>query len=282
MRFLNILRSLSYDPWLIEASAYASVHDLVLSRLASANKAEAGFFDDFVNPRREARMDHSTGLGHIHVCGVLGKGYSAVEKSCGNTGYEDIVADIESLKGAGAEALVFTFDTPGGNGLGLPEAAEAIRLCGLPTVAFSSDRCCSAGYWLAASCDGIVGTRSSQWGSVGVILPWVDSSAKLEAEGLKPQPITNRDAVLKSIGYTGSLTAEQLEHLQAGAEELAADFWAWVTTSRRLSPEVKRGGVIRAADGVLMELVDTLGDYAAAEELALELAVVHQLKVETI
>ena len=283
MRFLNVLRSLSYDPWLIEASAYAAIHGIVTSRLSTGGQLEDGsMLAEFVNPRREARMDHATGLGHIHVCGVLGKGFSAFEKSCGNTGYEDIANDIDAMKAAGAEALIYTFDSPGGNGLGLPEAGDAIRYSGLPSVAFSSDQCCSAAYWLAASCDAIVGTRSSQWGSVGVILPWVDSSARLEMEGLRPQPITNRDAILKSIGYAGSLTDEQLAHLQASAEALAEEFWAWINTSRRLAPEVKRGGVIRAADGVMMELVDELGDYARAEELALEIAVVHQLRVERI
>ena len=91
MRFANITNAVYRQPWNITPGAWLSVHELLQSRLAV--DAENLDLSAFVNPRPDLEVD-SNGIAHIHVTGVLGKNLSQIERSCGNTGYEQLEAEI--------------------------------------------------------------------------------------------------------------------------------------------------------------------------------------------
>lgn len=277
MRYENILNELCFRPWAIELGAWNSIFALMQSRLARASveaaEPPAGESDGFFTSRSPLHIDDE-GNAHIHILGPLAKGISALEKTCGATGYEDIHADIDEAEAKGAEGFVFTFDTPGGAEIGLHETARRISDIKAFTVAYSETRMLSAGYWLAAATNGIVASPSARIGSIGVVCPYVDSTKQLAAMGIEERPITNAEGDLKAIGF-GPLTPEQEKYLKAEAQEMFEVFKGFVTARRKVPDEAMRGQSFRAASVVLTdmkaELVDRVGGYGAALSLLEEL-----------
>lgn len=74
----------------------------------------------------------------------------------GATSTEMIAQAIAAVPAMGASSAVIRFDTPGGQANGIDQLGSLIDTLGMPTTAFITGHCCSAGYWLASQCDQIV------------------------------------------------------------------------------------------------------------------------------
>jgi len=272
MRFAQILQQLYYSPWLIEPSAYATIAALVERRMLGGQLAASSDDDDLFRQRRPLEINPSNGLARIHILGAIGKNLSKIEKSCGNTGTEDIHRELKAAAEQGAQGILLEMESSGGTELGVPELATAIRQSPLPKVAWTDTYCCSACYWLAAACDSIVATDSAQVGSIGVVYPFIDRSAAYERAGIIPMPVTNQEGDLKALGMTGRLTPAQREHMQQRADELFASFRGFVGAYRHVPAEAMRGQTFRGGPAMLNNLIDEVGDMDAALDLLQELA----------
>ena len=129
----------------------------------------------------------------------------------------------------------------------------------------------SAAYYLAAGADAIVASPSAEVGSIGVYIPWMDYSQQLAAEGLKADPIVNKEGDLKALGFTGSLSAEQRAYLQTRVDDDFADFKAHVLKHRDVSPEAMRGQTLSGKQALATNLIDAEGDEADARALLTKL-----------
>ena len=118
----------------------------------------------------------------------------------------------------------------------------------------------SAAYYIGAGADAIVSSRSAVVGSIGVYIPWMDTSAAYEAAGFKPDPIINKGGDLKALGFGGRLSDAQRAHLQEKVDEDFAAFKAHVLKHRSLPDGAMRGQVESGAKAAEMNLVDALGD----------------------
>lgn len=272
MRFQRIHEAVFHQPWFISSQGYSSVRaifDKVMNRPAGSKEDWDEMLADFVRARPDMAFNVATRTATIHILGVLGPHLSNVEKSCGNTSYEDITSEIDEAKGLGAERINFIVDSPGGACMGCHEAATAIsRLkdeTSIITVAFTDGLMCSAAYYLASGCTAIVATESSIVGNVGVILPWVDSSGEWEMMGLDFQPITSEGADLKSTMHGPSITDTQREFLQESVNKIGGMFKDHVARNRHsVSDEVWRAGWYGGTDAVLYGLADLVGSSADA------------------
>jgi protease-4 len=268
MRFQRIHEAVNFQPWFISSQGYASIRALfekVMTRPAGAKEDWDEMLADFVRARPDMSFDRATGTATIHVLGVLGPHLSNVEKSCGNTSYEDITKEIAEAKLLGATRINFIFDSPGGACMGCHEAAEAIaelkNNSTIITVAFTEGLMCSAAYYLASGCSAIVATKSAIVGNIGVILPWVDSSGAWEMMGLDFQPITSDGADLKSAMHGPSLSEGQREFLQEGVNRLGEMFREHVKLGRlHLADEVFRAGWYGGTEAQTLGLIDEVGD----------------------
>jgi len=201
MRFQRIIEAVYYQPWFITPEGYQAVRRIVDRRVFGIGAEVQGGIDvkDFVNPRGDLQIDQN-GIAHISITGILGKNLAPIEKSSGNTGYDQIQGELLAAKNQRARAVMFLIDSPGGAMAGNDETAQAISDLGLPTVAFIDTLGASAAYNLAASCDFIVANMSATTGSIGCIIPWVDESAAWEDKGISWDPITNDEGDLKGAG----------------------------------------------------------------------------------
>lgn len=261
MRFQRIIEQVYFRPWFATAESHASVARLVEMKIARTARAEDGPDDFWASQRPEFNIDPAN-VAHIHVTGTLGQGFSGLEKSCGATDYGDIAAEV--AQAAGAKALMLHIDSAGGMVEGCVETARLIADLPIPKIAHTKGAMASSAYMLGVGCDRVYCTDSAMVGSIGVIMPWVDSSARWASEGIKFEPIVNAGADLKSAMHGPSLTADQIEYLTEMANDCAAQFIGHVQAHRSPSQEVYRAGAYTGPRALAYGLVDALASEAEA------------------
>lgn len=265
MRFRHLAEQIYHRAWFITPEAHASIA-MLFERALAGGRAEGMDFSDFVNQRKPLDIDRD-GIATIHILGPLGKGLSKMEQACGATSFEQIRSDYAEAISKGARGLLLEFDSPGGTVGGTPELADMIASKPLPTVAYTEDLMASCAYYLAAGADAIVASQSASVGSIGVYIPWVDSSARYAAAGLRPDPIVNTGGDLKAIGFGGRLTEAQRAHLQEDVDQSFADFKAHVTLHRAVPDSAMRGHVLSGKAALGANLIDRIGDMQTAREV---------------
>lgn len=263
MRFANIINAVYREPWNITASGWLSVHDLLQSRLSA--EAKSLDFSAFVNPRPDLEID-AEGIAHVHVTGILGKGLSQIERACGNTGYEQIESEVADAVQAGARGILLHVNSPGGAASGNVEAARAITDCGTPIVAWVDELAASAAYAIACGADRIVAASSAQIGSIGTILPLVDTSGQWEQRGWKPAYITHTGGDLKDATWPPSFSDAHRAHLQEMVDDYFGQFREHVLAHRAVASPAMRGQTLLSARAKDANLIDRTGSYADAYE----------------
>lgn len=285
MRNIHLLTQVFSRPWLITPDAHRSIAKLVESHAANHQAID---FGDLINQRDAARIDEN-GTATISILGVIGKGLSKVEKSCGATDINDISREIDSAIGAGAQRINFYVNSPGGTVTGVPELAAKIRSLDVPTLAYTDDMACSAAYWIASAADEFAATPSATVGSIGVYLPWVDYSKAYEAAGVRPDPVVNSEGTYKAIGFWPALTEEHRKHLQAGVDATFEEFKGFVTAERDINPEALHGQTFNGNTAKEMGLIDfvcpaelgcSVHEYASALTLGAEVMSIFKSKKE--
>jgi len=208
------------------------------------------------------------GVGVVSISGPMLRNPDIFDRiilgAC-NTG-ELISAVEEAASRPDIEAIFLDIDSPGGSVNGTPELAQAVAEAGKTkyVYAFSAGQMCSAAYWVASQADAIYATQSARIGSIGVILPVVDSSAAFEQAGLKVEVFAA--GKFKSAGTPGtSLTDDQREWLQSEVEETAADFHAAVLArGRKIPDEAMEGQTFSARKAMRFNLAGMVTSRADA------------------
>lgn len=166
----------------------------LVNALARQSDIEVTFVDDGGSamsiddaPERQSKSYHTVdGIAVLPVSGTLLHKYGHVQPYSGCTGYDGIAHRIrEADSDAGVHTIMLDMDSPGGEVAGCAELAKIIAATETNIVAYVDELSASAAYWLASSCDLIVGPPSAQVGSIGVVRMHADMSGKLEDEGIK-------------------------------------------------------------------------------------------------
>jgi signal peptide peptidase SppA len=262
------------QPWLITADAMQ----------AMANQAVA-FFDTRVKlPERESNplLSVENGIASVRVHGPLMRQPDLFSVLLfGATDMDQVSAAIsEAVEREDVDALLLDIDSPGGTVNGTPELGHAVAdAAKRKTVyAFSAGQMSSAAYWIASQADAIYATPSARVGSIGVLLPFVDSTEKLRNQGIKVEVFAA--GKFKAMGTPGvSLTEEQRELIQSDIEEIAADFKAAVLArGRRIPDEAMEGQTFSARKAQRFNLAGTV---KSRDEVLARLRSLHGGRVDT-
>lgn len=166
------------------------------------------------------------GVAYIPLCGVIGKGLTAIEKATGGCDLDDFIGNVQNaLCDQEVKAVVVDVNSPGGTVTGVPEAASALRALGKvkPTLAYCDGEACSAGYWIGSQANAFSVSPSASIGNVGVFIAVANTKKALADKGITMTVI--KSGKYKAMGYPGTdLTEEQVSHLQSVVDEDAADF----------------------------------------------------------
>lgn len=223
---------LSRQPWLITSEA---MHSMAAQAVA--------FFDarlTLPEPSSNPLLSVEDGIGIIRIHGPLMRDPDLISSLLfGATDMDQVAEAIqEAVAQDTVKSILLDIDSPGGTVNGTPELAQAVAdAAKLKSIhAFSAGQMCSAAYWIASQCDAVYATPSARVGSIGVMLPFIDSAEKFRSQGLKVEVFAA--GKFKGMGTPGvSLSEEQRALIQSDIEEVAADFKSAVLARGRKIPD---------------------------------------------
>ncbi len=175
------------------------------------------------------------------------------------------------------KAVVLRVDSPGGSAFAsevIRNEVEALKKAGKPVVVSMSSLAASGGYWISMSADKIVAQPTTLTGSIGifsVITTFEKGFSKLgiNTDGVGTSPFSGD-------GITTGLSEGASQALQLGIEHGYKRFISLVGSNRDMTVEevdkVAQGRVWTGQDALSFGLVDQMGDFDDAVELAAKLA----------
>lgn len=250
---------LANKPWMLTAEGVAKMARQEEQR--KALKPGASAMDLVAEQSREMSMLDDNGIAHIHICGVIGHRLDWFDKFCGNTDVCDVRRELDRATEEGANAIFLRIDSPGGGITGGAELAEYIAEIDqrIPVFTWADACCASMGYWLACGARQIWTAETTEIGSIGIFLPWIDKSAAWQALGIAFEPFVNSGAIYKSAGHGPSLTPEQVENTQQFIDRIASLFQGFVTSRRQIIPDAMQGQAFLGCDAPGYGLSDMCG-----------------------
>jgi len=269
------LSQLHKQPWLITPEAFGVIYS-----------AAQSFFKEGVPTtlRTESKLlSVEGGMGTVALRGPMMRNPDVIDQLVfGATDTEEVLAAVhEAAEREDVQAILLDIDSPGGSVNGTPELAAAVAAASKSKTvyAFSAGQMCSAAYWVASQCDAVYATPSARVGSIGVILPVVDSSEAFAKAGLKMEVFAA--GKFKSAGTPGtSLTEEQKDWLQSEVEEIAADFRSAVLArGRKIPDEAMEGQTFSGRRAMRLNMAGMVDGRA---QVIARLRELHVRKVDTV
>jgi protease-4 len=150
---------------------------------------------------------------------------------------------------------LFHYNSPGGTVTGVYEAGSIISKLSKPTFAYTETQMCSAAYWLGSKSTNIIATPSASLGSIGVYMALIDSSEKMQKEGLKLDLIKSGE--FKAMGIK-PLTESERAILQERVEQIHDQFRQEVNMKRSVSAEYMEGLTYTGVESIENGLSDAL------------------------
>ena len=195
------------------------------------------------------------GVAIIQIAGPIGHRLDAWDRYFGAVDVKDIEEELEAAE-AEADVILLDIDSPGGMVTGTPELADRIRACSKPVYAFTEGMMASAAYWIGCATERVFATKSSDVGSIGVYIPFLDISKMLEEAGIEVQMFTS--GKYKGMGMPGtSLTRDQAKLLQDRVMGTAEMFFEHVEETRgEVKRDAMQGQVFRAEAALEEGLID--------------------------
>lgn len=264
MKFRRIIEAAYRQPLLITEAGHATIDTILRPHLSSGTlpKIGADSGTDFWGEKLpETYIVNNIGI--IPVSGPLIQHASLLDKMCGATSYDWLVEQLDLvMREAEVEQVILHFDTPGGQRVGCAEAAQRVFEVAdsgrKPIYAYTDSQMCSAGYYLAAACNGIFCSGSSYIGSIGVIMGFIDTSEAMKQMGYKAEYIVS--GKYKGTAMPGSSLSEaQRQYLQDLVDDAFVEFSGWVSQHRPgVARESMQGQVFHGLQSVPAKLADDI------------------------
>jgi protease IV len=299
----QIVRGIAADRKLGQAAVEAAIDGGPLSG-AEALKArlidKIGYRDQAV---AEAKKQAGTGAELVKIGSYLDRagrpdrsgaeialiyGSGLIERGGGSGGVlagsdvmaADKVADAFDKAAADkvVRAILFRINSPGGSVVASETIWRAVaraRAQGKPVIVSMGEEAGSGGYYIAAPADKIVAEPATLTGSIGVLAGKLVVAGLLKKLGISVDGVeAGRDAGM--FDPTKDFSTAEHQRLESFLDEIYAGFKAHVVAGRHMTADqveaVAKGRVWTGADAKAKGLVDALGGYQVALQLAKEAA----------
>jgi ClpP class serine protease len=196
---INLLRTIASSAWFMDkasASAY-------LPNIVKAIKGDEPFTEEAPDPRTYIRVIGKTGnlveiAGSDPLTPILKEKDSIViipvmdaivkyDMPCGPVGTLTRAAQVkEASQSENVRAVVFLFDTPGGEAGATETLERAITECSKPTFGIVQGLMCSAGMWIGSACDELfISSETDIVGSIGTMITLQNFEGYFAKQGIK-------------------------------------------------------------------------------------------------
>lgn len=270
-KLIRVLAALTSEPWMLTPEMHRTLTGIVTAHAFGGRVEAEQHIKAAEMPSNPKKRDFAT-VGNVAVIpceGVIGRKFDKVLYSSGVTSVDIWQRMINNAADdASVDAILLTFDSPGGAVTGVPEAAAAVADIARnrkPVIAIADGMMCSAAYYMACHATQIYAIESAQVGSIGVYLALLDQSRAAEMAGLKVEMF--KSGKHKGMGQPGTaLTDEQRAMLQDRVDRLGAKFRATVNAGRErvIDPAVMQGQAFDAAESLSNGLIDGITDFEGA------------------
>lgn len=269
----RILQTMASTPWLIREENLRLMVNIALRNqsdvVAALIKAEERHRElDALQTQPLSPMQGSynaqvrNGVCVIECIGPIMRYASLFSMMSGATSVQTMAMDFtQAIQDEQVKAILFYFDSPGGEVAGISEFASQIRDARgtKPIWAYVGQDCCSAAYWFASATDRIVTAETAVLGSIGCI-------------AMVPDPKARDDGMLEIVSSqspnkrTNPNTKEGKAQLQNMVDALADVFIRQVAVNRGIEPEAViqdygEGGVFVGQNAVEAGMADALGSF---------------------
>ncbi len=175
------------------------------------------------------------------------------------------------------KAVVLRVDSPGGSAFAsevIRNEVEALQAAGKPVVVSMSSLAASGGYWISANASQIIAQPTTLTGSIGIfsVLTTVEkgiNSLGIHADGIGTSP-------LSGTGFMTGISDDAKQLIQMNIEHGYQRFINLVSEGRNIDLEkidkLAQGHVWTGSDAKKLGLVDRIGDFDDAVQVAAELA----------
>lgn len=256
----KILAAIAAEPWLIQPER--------LEQIVSIANRYTGDIEAALAVKAERGADALPGMRDktavIPVFGTIFPRATLFDMISGGISLACLNDQLdEALADPAIEAIVFNFDSPGGQSTGINEFANRIREAGKqkPITGYVSGVAASAAYWLACATGRIVADRTAVVGSIGTVCAWIDDSAVRKAQGLKSYVVVSAQSPKKCLDPA---SPAGMTELQNHLNDLAAIFIDQVatfrgTTAKKVASDFGAGGVLFAEAALDVGMIDAVG-----------------------
>ena len=199
---------------------------------------------------------------------------------------ESIIKEIKKIKkNKNIKSVILYVNSGGGSAFASDLIARELELLNKekPLIAYMSDVCASGGYYISMPADTLIASSGSIVGSIGVFGLYPEMSGLLND---KLRITTDQIKTNKNIGEIDPfkpLEEDEKKLVQRGINQIYTDFLSIVADGRSMSinqvDNLARGRVYYGDEGKELNLIDIVGEFNDAINLAADLADVEEYQI---
>ena len=199
---------------------------------------------------------------------------------------ESIIKEIKKIKKSkNIKSVVLYVNSGGGSAFASDLIARELKLLNeeKPLIAYMSDVCASGGYYISMPADTLIASSGSIIGSIGVFGIFPEMSGLLNN---KLKITTDQIRTNKNIGEIDPfrpLEEDEKNLIQRGVNQIYTDFLSIFADGRSMSTDkvdkLARGKVYYGKEGKELDLIDIVGDFNDAINLAAKLAEIEDYQI---
>jgi protease-4 len=201
------------------------------------------------------------------------------EQAPGMVGADTLAAQLrDAAHDDKVKAVVLRIDSPGGSVFAsevIRREVDAVRTSGKPVVASMSSLAASGGYYIAMDADRIVASPATLTGSIGIFFMMPTFQRTLERLGVHTDGV-GTTSLAGEFRLDRPMGDQAKDIVRQSVERGYRDFTGHVAKARKMTveavDEIAQGRVWAGAEAKRLGLVDELGGYEDAIDLAAELA----------
>ncbi|USD66059.1 signal peptide peptidase SppA [Vibrio sp. SCSIO 43136] len=175
------------------------------------------------------------------------------------------------------KAVVLRVDSPGGSAFAsevIRNELVALKEAGKPVVVSMSSLAASGGYWISMSADKIIAQPTTLTGSIGIFSVITTFEKGLNKHGIYNDGVGT--SPFSGVGITSGISDGAKQAFQMGIEHGYHRFTGLVSNNRDIAKSemenIAEGRIWTGKDAMALGLVDQMGDFDDAIQVAAELA----------
>ncbi|MDH2925039.1 protease-4 [Nicoletella semolina] len=252
------------------------IHQALLAQFGKSHQGEynhISFFEYLENLPSRFYRNASNKIAVINVEGEIVLGESS-EDTAGSDTIVHLLRRAnqdERVKG-----VILRINSPGGSAIAsefIRQEVENLQKAGKPVVASMGGMAASGGYWIAATANKIIASRSTLTGSIGIFGLAVSFEKTAKGIGVNQDGIST--SKLAPLSLLKTLPKEQGVLIQISIENGYDRFLELVSRGRKMDKaavdKIAQGQVWLGEMALKNGLVDKLGDFNDAYEMLVEL-----------